>query len=207
MFSGPVFFCIKSVDNYIELIISVCKIHGYSDNDVEINLVSKSTGLKDKIIETSESIDDKSVMVSVYSVEEEENEIAIKCSISPKRLRAIKEYSYYLGGDVKENRQILKELSTDEIFEKVREYRRLTNVDDEPKSEEPNQSTVQTPSDKKGNESSRLRYISEKRLEAIKKYTKVFGGTIEDNANLLRGLSTKEIYKEIANHLNTKPKT
>ena len=197
----------KSVDKYIERIISVCKIHGYSDNDVEINLVSKSTVLKDKILETSESIEDKSVIVSVYSVEEEENELAIKHSISPKRLRAIKEYSYHIGGDVKENTNLLKELSTDEIFEKVREYRHSKKDGNEAKNEESNQSTSQNQSDKEGKDSSRLSYISEKRLEAIKKYTKVFGGTLEDNANLLRGLSTKEIYKEISSHLNTNKKS
>ena len=51
--------------------------------------------------------------------------------------------------------------------------------------------------DKEENDKAMKYHTSPKRLKAVEAYTKVFGGTLEDNFAILKGTANSEIYKEI----------
>ena len=117
----------------------------------------------------------------MYIVTKEENETAMDCNISAGRVHALETYTYFFGGTFEQNQIELENLSTKEILEKIREYRRSTKGKDA-LPEELNDG---------------VGYISEKRLEAVKVYTEVFGGTVEENIRILRGTTSKEIYEMV----------
>ena len=177
-----------NVEDCIKKIVNICEMRGYvgsGEGDVEINISSEDPKLEKRVLSASEGSESQTVQISVYALSKDDNDFAVENNVSPKRLRAIREYSRYLGGDVKDNSEKLSGIPTDDIFELVREHRRSTKGDDD-KPKPPQK------------EEDRLSYISDKRLHAIKKYTEEFGGTLEDNLILLRGLSTKEIMREIS---------
>lgn len=175
-----------SIDACIGQIVYLCELKGYiggGENDVEISVSSSLGKLEDIVLTASKDAEKENIQISVYNISLDDNESALSENVSPRRLRAIGEYTNYLGGKFEENKEKLAEIPTDEIFELVREYRRSTKGENDKSGE---------------SDISSLSYISEKRLEALRRYTAEFGGTLEENLVLLRGLSTKEIYAEIS---------
>ena len=132
----------------------------------------------------SGNLESDTVSVSVYEVTKGDNDLAIKSNISVNRVRAIKSYTHFLGGTFEENREKLRGVSTKEIQQKVRDYRR----DNEGSGAE--------------GESGTVRYISGLRLKAVQDYTDVFGGTLEENMRMLRGTTSKEIYEMLEQERN-----
>lgn len=178
------------VEECIERIVQICELRGYvgtGEGDVEISISSENSALEKRVLDASEHSESDSVQISVYTLSDTDNDYAIDNNISPKRLRAVREYTKYLGGDIEKNSEKLADVATDDIFELVREHRRSTKgADDKPVAS--------------NKEENRLSYISEKRLRALQRYIEEFGGTLEENLILLRGLSTKEINQEVSEH-------
>ena len=70
-----------------------------------------------------------------------------------------------------------------------------TDTTDVPAQEQPEETEYPKPPKKSEPESEHT--LPESRLRAIRAYTDVFGGTLEENAAALKGVSSKEIYAMI----------
>ena len=70
-----------------------------------------------------------------------------------------------------------------------------TDTTDVPTQEQPEETERPRPSKKDEQQSEHT--LPESRLRAIRAYTDVFGGTLEENTAALKGVSSKEIYELI----------
>lgn len=238
------------VSDCMSAIVSVCREQNYlnEDNtDVEVSVRTDNARLETVVEDTSSAIQQENLEVSVYRMDESENESAIEHHISAKRLRAVRAYTEQFGGTLEENLQQLQGLSSDEIYQKIREARRTASTHEQTtpqkptpktgntvpsasaptteKQETPNTQTTAKPSaqtetpaqsrnDTQNVESAQTEkpaqthkpasdhQLSGKRLDAIRAYTEQFGGTLEQNAKQLRGVSSSEIYQMIQDAQN-----
>lgn len=238
------------VSDCMSAIVSACREQNYlnEDNtDVEVSVRTDNARLETVVEDTSSAIQQENLEVSVYRMDESENESAIEHHISAKRLRAVRAYTEQFGGTLEENLQQLQGLSSDEIYQKIREARRTASTHEQTtpqkptpktgntvpsasaptteKQETPNTQTTAKPSaqtetpaqsrnDTQNVESAQTEkpaqthkpasdhQLSGKRLDAIRAYTEQFGGTLEQNAKQLRGVSSSEIYQMIQDAQN-----
>ena len=195
--------------------------------------------LETAVEDATERIAEENLEVSVYQIDESENESAIEHHISAKRLRAVRAYTEQFGGTLDENLKQLQSLTSDEIYQKIKDARRPASTQEQTSSQKPTQSTANTapsasaPTTEKpeattapntqttekpsaqsqsGTQSSESaqtakpaqtpkpapnHQLSGQRLAAIRAYTEQFGGTLEENAQQLQGVSSSEIYRMI----------
>lgn len=219
-------------EDCMNTIVSACQEQNYlneTNTDIEVSVRTDSAKLETKVEAASAAIGEENLEVSVFQMDEEENDSAIEHHISARRLRAARAYTEQFGGTLDENLALLRGYTNDEIFTMIREARRSQ----EPSSDTP-QNTAQ--SDSGGTSSKPVETSSSgthteqeetpdstkdhaetetpaptspvpvpkyqlpaKRLEAIRAYTEQFGGTLEENAKLLQGVSSPQIYKMIEN--------
>lgn len=238
------------VSDCMSAIVSACREQNYlnEDNtDVEVSVRTDNARLETVVEDTSSAIQQENLEVSVYQMDESENESAIEHHISAKRLRAVRAYTEQFGGTLEENLRQLQGLSSDEIYRKIREARRTASAHEQTtpqkpspktgntvpsasaptteKQETPNTQTTAKPSaqtetpaqGRNGTQNAESaqtekpaqthkpasdHQLSGKRLDAIRAYTEQFGGTPEQNAKQLRGVSSSEIYQMIQDAQN-----
>ena len=241
------------VSDCMSAIVSACREQNYlnEDNtDVEVSVRTDNARLETVVEDTSSAIQQENLEVSVYQMDESENESAIEHHISAKRLRAVRAYTEQFGGTLEENLQQLQGLSSDEIYQKIREARRTASTHEQTTPQKPTQSAkntapsasapaaekpetttapntqttakpsaqtetpAQSRNDTQNVESAQTEkpaqthkpasdhQLSGKRLDAIRAYTEQFGGTLEQNAKHLRGVSSSEIYQMIQDAQN-----
>ena len=134
------------VSDCMSAIVSACREQNYlnEDNtDVEVSVRTDNARLETVVEDTSSAIQQENLEVSVYQMDESENESAIEHHISAKRLRAVRAYIEQFGGTLEENLQQLQGLSSDEIYQKIREARRTASAQE--------QTTPHKPTPKTGN--------------------------------------------------------
>ena len=171
------------VSECMERVVRQCCDQGYITQegaDVEIYVCTEQKHLEDTVQTAAADLEQEQVTVSVYEMSREENQNAIRHKLSPKRLYALKSYTRYLGGTLEENARKLKDKSTEKIMEQVRDHR-----------------SSHTGADQAETQNDMPSYVSEKRRKAVADYTACFGGSLEENHLLLRGVSTREIYRLI----------
>ena len=215
-------------------IVAACQAQRYlnaENTDVEISVCTADKALESDLESASASIGDGELSVSVFQMDAEENDSALKNRISARRLRAVNAYTEIFGGTLEENLQALRGFSSDEIYEAIKEYRRALHRESlsetQPETSEtspaeaetdapaeteaqgepqPSESTAKPPrparpaqatSAASDSQSPGLHRLTAKRLAAIRAYTERFGGTLEENAALLQGVSSDEIYRQI----------
>lgn len=195
------------------------------NKDVEIDVAGEKKSLIKKAGSVSERLSEGNVTVSVKKITTDENEKAINYKSSPKRLAAIEDYTKVFGGTLEDNVGALAGVSVKDIREMIKaaesekaegtkkapeeekrsEVKAPQNEEPAPESNEvPDENVPETSEEhekgKKGtgqkSDTPSLK-PSGKRLAAIEEYTKVFGGTVEDNTLLLRDRSVKEIREMI----------
>ena len=217
-----------TAEDCMNTIVSACQEQNYlneTNTDIEVSVRTDSAKLETKVETVSAAIGEEQLEVSVFQMNEEENDSAMEHHISARRLRAMRAYTAQFGGTIDENLALLRGYTNDEIFTMIREARRSQ----EPSSDTP-QNTVQsdsggtsskpaetsssathteleeTPDNTKNTgetpasttpASASGHQLPAKRLEAIRAYTEQFGGTLEENTKLLQGISSREIYKMI----------
>lgn len=119
------------VSDCMSAIVSACREQNYlnEDNtDVEVSVRTDNARLETVVEDTSSAIQQENLEVSVYQMDESENESAIEHHISAKRLRAVRAYTEQFGGTLEENLRQLQGLSSDEIYQKIREARRTAST-------------------------------------------------------------------------------
>lgn len=217
-----------TAEDCMNTIVSACQDQNYlneTNTDIEVSVRTDSAKLETKVETVSAAIGEEQLEVSVFQMDEEENDSAMEHHISARRLRAMRAYTAQFGGTIDENLALLRDYTNDEIFTMIREVHRSQ----EPSSDTP-QNTAQSDSggtsSKPAETSSSATHteleetpdstkdpaetetpaptspvpkyqLPAKRLEAIRAYTKQFGGTLEENVRLLQGVSSPEIYKMI----------
>lgn len=159
----------------IDEIVFACLEKEYlndNNNGIELSVATKKSSLNNSIRTVSERLRNDNWQVSVHNVDEEENSRAMKYSASPKRLKAVEDYTNTFGGTLEDNFAALKGITNKEIY---------TEIEDAGNASEKN------PQERKYKS-------SPERLKAVKEYTDMFGGSLEENMKALKGVGTKEIY-------------
>lgn len=172
-------FHTADMEQCIDQIVSACYEKSYlndDDNDIELNVVTKNENLNNRIHTISEKLKEDHWRVSVLNVENAENEKALQYKTSPKRLKAVEDYTNSFGGTLEENFAALRGITNEEIYSKLTEAGFETG----------------SPGSNGGKYKS-----SPDRLKAVKEYTDTFGGSPEENMEALKGLSIEEIYAAI----------
>lgn len=223
-------------EDCMNTIVSACQEQNYlneTNTDIEVSVRTDSAKLETKVEAASAAIGEENLEVSVFQMDEEENDSAIEHHISARRLRAARAYTAQFGGSLDDNLKLLRDFTNDEIFEMVREAHRNsyqqdsatnpaasqdtssheeTNTAAQPETpkditaptgnQDLNEVPAHTKSDTENHTPSRPasapgHQLPAKRLEAIQAYTKQFGGTLEENAKLLQGVPSPQIYQII----------
>lgn len=164
----------------MENIVTLCREQAYlneNNTDIEITLAQGDAALAKSIKAVSDTLEQDALEVNLYAMEESDNQEALKSRLPARRLRALKAYGACFGGELSKNEELLRDVSVKEIYERIREYRR---------------SQKELPPAPENSRSGAVR-LSPKRLETIRAYTRVYGGTVKENMELLEGLSSKEI--------------
>ena len=209
-------------------IVSACQEQNYlneTNTDIEVSVRTDSAKLETKVENVSSAISEEHLEVSVFQMDEEENDSAMEHHISARRLRAMRAYTAQFGGTIDENLALLRGYTNDEIFTMIREARRSQEPSSDAQQdtapsdssstsaepvETPTSTTHTEPEETPDNTkntgetpasttpaSASGHQLPAKRLEAIRAYTEQFGGTLEENTKLLQGISSPEIYKMI----------
>ena len=164
----------------VENIVSLCREQAYlneNNTDIEITLAQGDAALAKSMKAVSDTLEQDALEVNLYAMEESDNQEALKSRLPARRLRALKAYRACFGGELSENEELLRDISVKEIYERIREYRHSQK--ELPPAPENSRSGVVC--------------LSPKRLETIRAYTRVYGGTVKENMELLEGLSSREI--------------
>lgn len=164
----------------VENIVTLCREQAYlneNNTDIEITLAQGDAALAKSMKAVSDTLEQDALEVNLYAMEESDNQEALKSRLPARRLRALKAYGACFGGELSENEELLRDVSVKEIYERIREYRR---------------SQKELPPAPENSRSGAVR-LSPKRLETIRAYTRVYGGTVKENMELLEGLSSREI--------------
>lgn len=192
------------------------------NNEVEVDVLTTKNKLTKKISNSVDKLHKENVNVVLQKINREENSEAINYQTSPKRLKAIIKYTNVFGGNVKENvsklrgtkiKDIYDEIenkkgepldingqktddtadksNTDSGFSKKYNSRTSPNVQSHSKiSPLPDRKTDSGTEEDNKTDSD----IPTKRDTAVEEYTKIFGGTTEENSQILKGKTVKEIY-------------
>ena len=195
------------------------------NTDIEVSVRTDDIKLESAVETASAAIGETELAVSVFQMDEEENNSAMGYHISARRLRAVRAYTEQFGGTLDENLEVLKGVTSDEIYEIIREYRRAVQAAEKPEAQPKTENSApsetplspdapqpkpQNPSDRREEPQAQRpdspssnsqpapgHQLTTKRLDAIRAYTEQFGGTLEENAALLQGISSLEIYRMI----------
>ena len=208
-----------SAEECMNTIVSACQEQNYlneHNTDIEVSVRTDSAKLETEVETASAAIGAEQLEVSVFQMDEEENDSAMERHISARRLRAMRAYTAQFGGTLDENLALLRGYSNDEIFTMIRDARRggQEQSTDAPQDTEKSDSgdisakPEETPDDIKDNAETEAPapaapapapgyQLPAKRLEAVRAYTEQFGGTLEENVARLQGISAPEIYKMI----------
>lgn len=198
----------NNAQDCISDIVSACREQHYlneQNTDIEVSVRTDSEKLEASVETTSALIEESELQISVFQMDEEENNSAMEHHISARRLRAVRAYNEVFGGTLEENLKTLQGVSSDEIYDAIKEYRRALHAESKPSvpPETENGSlssdTTQTPQPPANlnDRPTSGHQLAAKRLAAIRAYTECFGGTLEENAALLQGVSSDEIYQKI----------
>lgn len=163
----------------IDNLVNACEQTNYlnADNDtIELNVATKKSSVSERVTTITETLEDEKWQVSVHRLDDEENDQALHYRTSPKRLKAVKAYTEAFGGTLEENFAALKGVSNKDIYARME--------------------AAGVPIEQLQNGSYRSH---PERLEAVKQYTETFGGTLEENMQALKGISSAEIYAAIEN--------
>ena len=165
----------SDTEKCIDEIVSACLTQKYlneENDDIEFNVVTDRAEIHNCIGAVSEKLKKNNWKVLVNDIEQEENKEAMKYHSSPKRLKAVRDYTESFGGNLADNFALLKGVTNQEIYAKI-EAAGIA-----PKSAGKYKSTPE-------------------RLKAVKEYTDKFGGNLEENMKALSGIKTQEIYDAI----------
>ena len=199
----------------INQIVAACQEQRYlneTNTDIELSVCTDDASVETVVETATTELQEQALEVTVFQMEESENTDALERHISAKRLRAVRAYTEVFGGTLDENMAALQGISSDDIYKKVHAAQRqnalVTDAHEEAapeqEPEQPAQPTDTTdapmqehPKPPKQSDSESEHTLPESRLRAIRAYTDVFGGTLEENAAALKGVSSKEIYAMI----------
>ena len=133
-----------SAEKCMNTIVSACQEQNYlneNNTDIEVSVRTDSAKLETEVETASAAIGEEQLEVSVFQMDEEENDSAMEHHISARRLRAARVYTEQFGGTLDENLELLKDFTNDEIFEIVREARRSSHEKDPAANSAPSQNT------------------------------------------------------------------
>ena len=205
----------------INQIVAACQEQRYlneTNTDIELSVCTDNSSVETVVETATAELEEQSLEVTVFQMDESENTDALERHISAKRLRAVRAYTETFGGTLDENMAALQGISSDDIYKKVHSAQRQNTPASEPSEEvAPEQDSEQSaqttdttdapvqgqpekterPKPSKQNEPESENTLPESRLRAICAYTDVFGGTLEENTAALKGVSSKEIYAMI----------
>lgn len=202
----------------INQIVAACQEQRYlneTNTDIELSVCTEDASVETAVETATTELQEQALEVTVFQMEESENTDALERHISAKRLRAVRAYTEVFGGTLDENMAALQGISSDDIYKKVHAAQRqnppaaktpeeaapeqgpeqpaqTTDTTDAPTQEQPEE--VERPKLPKQDEPESEHTLPESRLRAIRAYTDVFGGTLEENTAALKGVSFKEIY-------------
>ena len=202
----------------INQIVAACQEQRYlneTNTDIELSVCTNDASVETAVETATTELQEQALEVTVFQMEESENTDALERHISAKRLRAVRAYTEVFGGTLDENMAALQGISSDDIYKKVHAAQRqnppaaetleeaapeqgpeqpaqTTDTTDAPTQEQPEE--VERPKPPKQDEPESEHTLPESRLRAIRAYTDVFGGTLEENTAALKGVSFKEIY-------------
>lgn len=181
-------YSLKAVDTEqcINEIVSACREKEYlngHNNDIEFSVATDKSNLTNCVYTISEKLQKDNWKVSVRNVDKEENNKAMKYRTSPKRLKAVEDYTNVFGGTLEDNFAALKGITNEEIYADIAASGYASKPNGDNNSE-------QNPQDRKYKS-------SPERLKAVKEYTDMFGGSLEENMKALKGVSTQEIYNAV----------
>lgn len=165
----------SDTEKCIDEIVSACLAQKYlneENDDIEFNVVTNKPEIHNCIGAVSEKLEKENWKVLVNDIEQEENKEAMKYHSSPKRLKAVRDYTESFGGNLADNFALLKGVTNQEIYSKIE----AAGISPKPAGK-----YKSTP----------------ERLKAVKEYTDKFGGSLEENMKALRGIKTQEIYNAI----------
>lgn len=172
-------FKTADMEQCIDQIVSACYEKAYlnnDNNDIELNVVTKNENLNNRIHTVSEKLKEDHWQVLVLHVDKEENDKALQYKTSPKRLKAVEDYTNAFGGTLEENFSALRGITNEEIYSELMEAGFETGSS--------------------GSNGGKCR-TSPERLKAVKEYTDAFGGSLDENMGALKGFSIEEIYAAI----------
>ncbi len=200
------------------------------NNEVEVDVLTTKNKLTKEIDNSVEKLHKSNVNVVLQKISKEENSEAINYQTSPKRLKAIAKYTSIFGGNVKENISKLRGTKVKDIYAEIENKKEQSgNTNEQPPNASANNSknnagfskkdtngtspsirvsgkTSPLPdrkNDSAADEKSKTDLdIPTKRDTAIEEYTKTFGGTTEENSQILEGKTVKEIYALIQQSAN-----
>ncbi len=183
-------------------IVSACMEQHYLNElntDIEVSVRTDDAKLRSAVETASAAIGDGELEVSVFRMDEAENDSAMEHHISARRLRAVRAYTETFGGTLEEN---LKALQSEPAAQ-AEDGAGASVFNDEQEKKQPSAdrevSRSHYPSnDDSGGRSADGSRLRAQRLAAIRAYTERFGGTPEENAVLLRGVSSADIYRMIS---------
>lgn len=167
----------------IDEIVFACREKEYLNNhdkDIELNVVTKKSNLNNRVHMVSEKLKKDNWKVSVLNVDKEENDKAMRYRTSPKRLKAVEEYTNAFGGTLEDNFAALKDTTNNDIYAELEAAGYTMEMDSKNGFE-------QKPQDGKYKS-------SPERLKAVKEYTDMFGGSLEENMKALKSIGIQEIY-------------
>ena len=136
-----------SAKNCMNAIVSACREQNYlneNNTDIEVSVRTDNAKLETAVEDTTESIAEKNLEVYVYQIDESENESALKHHISAKRLRALRAYTKQFGGTLESNLDQLQSLTSDEIYQNIREARYTASNQKQTTQQKSAQSTDKT---------------------------------------------------------------
>ena len=205
----------------INQIVAACQEQRYLNEintDIELSVCTDDASVETAVETATTELQEQALEVTVFQMDESENTDALERHISAKRLRAVRAYTEVFGGTLDENMAALQGVSSDDIYKKVHAAQRQSTqtaetseeAAPEQEPEQPAQTTDTTdapvqgqpekterPKPSKQNEPESEHTLPESRRRAIRAYTDVFGGTLEENTAALKGVSSKEIYAMI----------
>lgn len=207
----------RDTQSCINQIVAACQEQEYlneTNTDIELSVCTEDASVETAVETATTALQEQALEVTVFQMEESENTDALERHISAKRLRAVRAYTEVFGGTLDENMAALRGISSDEIYGKVHAAQQQTARPEQAGESEPAQGAVQeqssqntktpeqsqpvkrpTPPEK--SDRAPQHTLPESRLRAIRAYTDVFGGTLEENTALLKSVSSREIYARI----------
>ena len=117
----------------MQAIVSACQEEHYlneTNTDIEVSVRTDNEKLENTVETTSTSIREENLTVSVYQMDQAENDSAMERHISAKRLRVVQAYTQQFGGSLDENLKHLQDLTNDEIYRSIWDARHAAQQKD-----------------------------------------------------------------------------